>query len=384
MTRKKTLAEAAAEVLNASIAGASKEPMHKLADTGSGLDSVRDIGGATFETPQGGDVGSNSAAGAPSATPPGTQPSVGKEPMHKLAGANTQSQGTNKTDLEAATSTSGNKVTSHANEETDPAAEAAAAAERAEEIKAALKAVGGVSEDMAALFSGTDFSEEFKTKAATIFEAAVQARALAVVQKVEKDILEAAEEAVEETRSELAEQIENYLNLMVPEWVSDNEVAIESGLRAEVVEGFIAGMKNLFAEHYIDIPAEKVDVVAAQADEIEELTDKVNEALNTNAQLQKKINESQKKEILNKVCEGLTATQAEKVKTLSEGVEFVTADDYEKKIGVLKEGYASTKVKDGKTTNVVALTETADGAVAQKPTSQAVDSSVAAHLRALR
>lgn len=379
---RKTLAEAAAEVLNASRSGAAKEPMHKLDNTGSGLDSVHDIGGVTFDEPQGGDVGSKSAAGAPSATPPGTAPSVGAEPMHKqVASANAQSQGTNKTDLDDAMSTAGDKVKSHANEETDPEAEAAAAAERAEEIKAALKAVGGVSEDMTALFSGTDLSEDFKTKAATIFEAAVLARALAVVEKIEKDVLAAAEEAVEETHAEIAEQIENYLNLMVPEWVSQNEVAIESGLRAEVVEGFISGMKNLFAEHYIDIPAEKVDVVASQEDEIEELTDKVNEALNKNAELQKQINEAQKQQILNKVCEGLTATQSEKVKTLAEGVEFVTADEYEKKIGVLKEGYASTpKVKDSKT-NMVALTESADGAVPQKTQ---VDASVAHHLRALR
>jgi len=379
---RKTLAEAAAEILNAS-RGSAKEPMHKLAGTGSGLDSTHDLGGSTFADPQGGDIGSKAAAAAPSATPPGATPAVGSEPMkHQVATANGQSKGTNTTDLEGSMSAT---VKPHAaNEEADPEAEAAAAAERVEEIKAALKAVGGVSEDLAALFTGTYLSEDFKTKAAAIFEAAVQARALAVVQKIEEDVLAAAEEAVTETKAELAEQIESYLNLMVPEWVQQNEVAIESGLRSEVVEGFISGMKNLFAEHYIDIPAEKVDVVAAQEEEIEELTAKVNEALNLNAELTKKVNESQKKEILNKVCEGLTATQTEKVKTLAEGVEFVTVDDYQKKLAVLKEGYAnSPKVKEGQTTNVVALTESADGAVQQKPTEQ-VDASVARHLRALR
>lgn len=376
---RKTLAEAAAEVLNASRSGAAKEPMHTLDNTGSHLDSVHDLGGSTYADPQGGDVGSKGAAAAPSATPPGATPPVGQEPMHKLATGNTQSQGTNTTDLEDATSVSGNKVKTHANEEVD---EVAAAAERVEEVKAALKAVGGVAEDMAALFNGTDLSEDFKVKASTIFEAAVLARALVVVEQIEKDVLAAAEEAVDETKAELAEQIENYLNLMIPEWVKENEVAIESGLRSEVVEGFISGMKNLFAEHYIDIPTEKVDIVASQEEEIAELTDKVNEAINKNAELQKQINEVQKSSILNKVCEGLTATQTEKVKTLAEGVEFVTADDYEKKIGIVKEGYASSpKVKDSKT-NVVALTESADGAVPQ--TAQVVEPSVAHHLRALR
>lgn len=382
---KKTLSEAAKEVLDASRSSA-REPMHKLADTGSGLDSVRDIGGSSYQEVESGAIGSKSAAGAPSASEPGTKPDAGsKEPMHVQSkpGANTAAQGTNKVDFSDAvgTSTAGHEL---AQEEIDAEAEETARKERMSELQAAMKAVGGVKEDMDALFGTETLSEEFKTKATTIFEAAVLARAMAVVQEVEKQVLEAAEQAVEETRTELAEQIDNYLNLMVPEWVKQNEVAIESGLRAEVVESFISGMKNLFAEHYVEIPAEKADLVAQQAAEIEELTAKVNEALNSNAELTKKINEAKKLEILNKVCEGLTATQAEKVKTLAEGVEFVTADDYLKKVEVLKEGYASSpKVKDSKS-NVVALTEAAaDGAVEQ-PKEIPVSPAVAAHLRVLR
>jgi hypothetical protein len=379
---KKTLSEAAKEVLDASRSGASKEGMHKLDNTGSGLDAVRDIGGSSYAEPQGGDVGSKSAAGAPSATAPGTQPDAGThEPMHKLAAtANGQAHGTNTTDLEDALSTSGDKVKTHANEEADIEA---ARASRWEEIKAAMAAVGGVKEDMEALFSGESLSEEFMTKASTIFEAAVLKRAVAVVEELETQILEAAEEAVEETRAELAEQIDNYLNLMVPEWVKNNEVAIESGLRSEVVQSFIHGLKDLFAEHYVDVPEEQGDLVAAQQDQIEELTAKVNEALNNNAALQKSVNEAEKSKIINKVCEGLTATQTEKVRTLAEGVEFVTVDDYTKKVSVLKEGYASTpKVKDSKA-SVVALTESVDGAVEHKQTDQ-VSPAVAALRRTLR
>lgn len=373
---RKTLSEAAADVLNASRSGAPREAMHKLDATGSGLDAVHDLGGASFEQPQ----GTIAHANLGKATPPGTQPDAGtREAMHKLDGANTQSQGTNSVDLTAAASASGNKVSNFANEEADMEA---ARAERWEEIKATIKAVGGVKEDMEALFSGETMSEAFMEKATTIFEAAVLKRAVAVVEELETQILEAAEQAVEETRAELAEQIDSYLNLMVPEWVKNNEVAIESGLRAEVVGSFIHGLKNLFAEHYVDVPAEQVDLVAAQQEEIEELTDKVNEAINANAELTKRINESQKIEILNKVCEGLTATQAEKVKTLAEGVEFTSADDYAKKVAVLKEGYASSpRVKDSKT-NVVALTESNDGAVEQK--GPQVSASVAQHLKALR
>src|SRR5438105_3760936 len=269
---KKTLAEAAKEVLDASRVGG--EPMHKFDNTGSGLDAVRDIGGSSLADPIAKDVGSKSAAGAPSATAPGTQPDAGlREPMHvQDKGLDPKTKGTNRLDQAAALDgTDGHQL---AHEEADIEA---ARAERWEEIKATIKAVGGVKEDMDALFGSETLSEEFKTKATTIFEAAVFARAVAVVEELEKQILEAAEEAVEETRTELAEQIDNYLNLMVPEWVKNNEVAIESGLRAEVVGSFIHGLKDLFAEHYVDVPAEQVDLVAAQQDEIAALTAKVNE-----------------------------------------------------------------------------------------------------------
>jgi len=385
MTTRKTLSEAAKEVLDASRSSADKEPMHKLADTGSGLDSVRDIGGSTWEDPQGNQVGSASAAGAPHAVPPGVQPDASsKEPMHvQTHTKGTVDSGTNKVDLDKATDVSGAKITTIAKEEEDLEA---ARKERFESLKEKMKAVGGVAEDMAALFGGeSGLSEEFKTKATTIFEAAVLARAVAVVEEVEKEILQAAEEAVEETREELEEQIGVYLDMMLVEWVKNNEVAIESGLRAEIVESFIHALKNVFAEHYVDVPAEQVDLVAAQAEEIDALTDKVNETLNINAKLVSELNSAKKTQILNKVCEGLTAVAAEKVKTLAEGVEFVSEDDYAKKVKVLKEGYTdSPKVKDGQA-KVIALTESAskDGSET-KTTSDEVDPSVARHLRTLR
>jgi hypothetical protein len=382
MTRK-TLSEAAKEALDASRRSADKEPMHKLADTGSGLDSVRDIGGSTWADPEGNEVGSASAGGAPSAVPPGVQPDASsKEPMHvETKTKSTVDSGTNKVDLAKAVSGSDSaKIHDLAKEEAD--LEAARKA-RYEDLKAAMKSIGGVEEDMKALFGGESLSEDFKTKATTIFEAAVLQRAVSVVEAVEKEILQAAEEAVEETRDELEEQIGVYLDLMLVEWVKNNEVAIESGLRAEIVESFIHGLKNLFAEHYVDVPAEQVDLVSAQAEEIDTLTDKVNEAINLNAKLVAELNTAKKEKILNKVCEGLTATAAEKVKTLAEGVEFVSEDDYAKKVKVLKEGYTdSPKVKDGQN-KVIALTESASGTETQTKTDE-VAPSVAAHLRTLR
>ena len=365
----RTLAEAAAEVLAGSRASAPKEPMHKLDNTGSHLDGVVDLGGASAENPQGTGTGEKAAAVVGKATPPGMTPDAGdKGKSMKLTDANvdvvnragkqdvTLDQSLGKT--AAAPKMHPTKNNEETEEEVSDEAEVleedevseedleAARLAKWDELRELMKTEHSVAEDIAALFSGENLSEEFKQKAATIFEAAVLTRAITAAEVLEKQILEAAEESINETRVELEEQIDDYMNLVVQEWIAENTVAIESGLKSEIVEGFIAGLKNLFVEHYVDIPEEQVDVVASQIEEIAELTAKVNEALNANAELTKKLNESKKNEILKSVCEGLTATQAEKVKTLAEGVEFTAEGDYSKKVGIIRENYiTSTKVK---------------------------------------
>jgi uncharacterized protein YutE (UPF0331/DUF86 family) len=208
-------------------------------------------------------------------------------------------------------------------------------------------------EDMDAMFSGENLSEEFKTKASTIFEAAVLSRVDAIVEEVESQLMEQFDIAVEQVKEEMAAKVDDYLNYMVEEWMKENEVAIEKSLRAEVAEDFMVGLRNLFVEHYIDIPDEKVDVVEELAAKVEELESSLNEQINKGVELTKEINEQKKTEAIYTACEGLTQTQVEKLKSLAENVEFTTETEFQTKLTTLKESYfkADVKVADGSDLN---------------------------------
>jgi hypothetical protein len=202
-----------------------------------------------------------------------------------------------------------------------------------------------VTEDVAALLSGEDLSEEFKEKAKTIFEAAVQSRVGIEVKKLEEAFVDTLNEQVESIQTKLAEEIDDYIGYVVEQWINDNQVAIESGLRSELTEDFINGMRNLFAENFIDVPEEKIDVVEELATKLETVEGKLNEEIEKNVGLTKTLHESKQHEILASASEGLTDTQVEKLKSLAEGVGFITEDDYSKKIETLKESYFSKAVK---------------------------------------
>jgi hypothetical protein len=199
-------------------------------------------------------------------------------------------------------------------------------------------------EDLDALLGGENLSEEFVQKASTIFEAAVIARAEEVIAEAETELMEQFEAAIEEVKEDLAAKVDDYLNYMVEEWVKDNEIAIEKGLRSEIVEDFITGLKGLFEEHYIDIPAEKVDVVEGLTAKVEELEDALNEQIKTAVEMKKELSESKKVEAIYAACEGLTQTQVEKLKSLAEGVEFTTEEEFGTKLTTLKEGYFKADV----------------------------------------
>ena len=198
---------------------------------------------------------------------------------------------------------------------------------------------------MDALMSGENLSEDFVTKATTIFEAAVVSRAESIVEEIEGELLEQFDEAVEAIKEELAGKVDDYLNYMVQEWVTENQLAIQSGLKAEIVEDFIAGLKDLFESHYIDIPADKVDVVEELTAKVEELEGSLNEQIQTSVELKKELNEAKKIEAIHAVCEGLTQTQVEKLKSLAEGVEFSTEEEFAGKLETLKESYFKAEVK---------------------------------------
>jgi hypothetical protein len=201
------------------------------------------------------------------------------------------------------------------------------------------------SEDIDALMQGEELSEEFKDKAATIFEAAVVARATPIVEEIQAELMEQFEVALEEVKEEMAAKVDDYLNYMVQEWMSDNELAIETGLKAEITEEFIEGLRNLFVEHYIDIPTEKVDIVEEMTSKLEELEDALNEQINKGIELSKELNEQKKIEAIYTACEGLSQTQVEKLKALAEGVEFTTEEEFADKLSTLKESYFKAEVK---------------------------------------
>jgi len=197
-------------------------------------------------------------------------------------------------------------------------------------------------EDIDALLQGEDLSEEFVSKATTIFEAAVNSRVSEIAEELQVELQEQFADAIEHLKEDFTTKIDDYLNYMVEEWMKENELAIESGLRTEIVEDFIGGMRNLFAEHYIDIPEEKVDVVNELAAKVEELEEKLNEEMHRSIQFKKEINEHKKLEALQTVCEGLTQTQTEKLKSLAESVEFTTEEEFAEKLVTLKEAYTGT------------------------------------------
>jgi hypothetical protein len=200
-------------------------------------------------------------------------------------------------------------------------------------------------EDIEALMQGEELSEEFKTKASTIYEAAVMSRVEAIVEEVETQLMEQFEVAVEEIKEDLAAKVDDYLNYMVEEWMKDNEIAIEKGLRSEIVEDFIGGLRDLFVEHYIDIPADKVDVVEELTTKVEELEASLNEQITKSVELTKELNEQKKIEAIYTACEGLSQTQVEKLKSLAENVEFNTEEDFAGKLSTLKESYFKSDVK---------------------------------------
>jgi hypothetical protein len=201
-------------------------------------------------------------------------------------------------------------------------------------------------EDIESLFADdSTISEDFKAKASTLFEARVHDRVSQIQEAMEAEYAGMLEEAVETVKTDLTEKVDSYLNYVVEQWLEQNEIAIESGLRAELTEEFIAGLRNLFAEHYIDVPAEKVNLVDELASKVEELEGKLDEEIERSVELKKSLVESRKVEITHAVCEGLTATQVEKIKSLAESVDYSTAEEYQSKLETIRENYFPSGIK---------------------------------------
>ena len=210
---------------------------------------------------------------------------------------------------------------------------------KAEAVENRLKSID-VAEHVEALMTGEgDLSEEFKRKAATVFEAAVKSKVRSEVERMEEEYKIELEENITTTKEELTEKVDTYLNYVVEEWMKENELAIERGLKGEIAEDFIAGLKQLFEDHYVDVPDEKYDVLEAQSEKISELESKLNEAIETSVQLKKNNASLVKEQVVSEVSSDLADTEIEKFKSLIEDVDYSDEESYREKLGTLKENY---------------------------------------------
>ena len=203
-----------------------------------------------------------------------------------------------------------------------------------------------VSEHVDALVNGeNDLSEEFKTKAATVFEAAIKSKVGEIAESMEADYNNKLEQESAKAKEELTEKVDSYLSYVVEEWMKENEIALERGIKGEIAEDFISGLKKLFAEHYIDVPDEKYDVLEAQATKIETLEKKLNEQIEKNVELKSENADKTRGELMSEVSSDLADTQKEKFVKLAEEIEYSTAEDFKKKCETIKESYFGVKSK---------------------------------------
>lgn len=219
-----------------------------------------------------------------------------------------------------------------------------AASAKAEEVEVEGESVieditVDVSADVAALLNGEEFTEDFKFKAATIFEAAVKAKIVEQVERFEAIYEEKLAAEVESLKESLETRVDAHLDYVTEQWVKENQLAIDSGLRSEITEEFITGLKNLFAENYIDIPEDRYDVLEDAIEQIDEMETKLNEQIEQNIELNKQIGHYIKNEIVSEVSEGLAHTQKEKFASLVEGVEFDGEESFREKVETIRENY---------------------------------------------
>ena len=196
-----------------------------------------------------------------------------------------------------------------------------------------------VEDDVNALLGGEELSEEFRAKAKTIFEAAINSKVIAIREEIVREHEEKLSEEVEEIKVELQERVDSYLEYVADEWFVENQLAVENGLKADMTESFLEGMKGLFEEHYVQIPEEKYDVLKSMVEKLDDMETKLNEQIEKNINLNGRLAESVADGILESVSDGLAATQKEKLASLAESVEFESDEEYREKLETLKESY---------------------------------------------
>jgi len=335
------------------------DPMPKMADPGTQLGSVEDLGGPTPENYKPDDDSAKLKTGntlkqVRDVVNKGAKPA---DPMKGMSAGQALKSG-DEVELD-------NDQEVVAEDEIETTDEVVSEEEETVEID--------IESDVNALLGGEELSEEFKEKAKTVFEAALNSKVNEVRdQLVEKYEASLAEE-IEASKKELAERVDSYLEYVSDEWFVENELAIEHGLKTELTESFLSGMRNLFEENYVQIPEDKYDVLESMVEKLDDMETKLNEQIDKNISLNKRLAESVADGIVDQVSEGLAATQKEKLASLAESVEFESEDQYREKLETLKESYftGSTPKATGET-----LTETVENG-------QDVSSSMAAYLKTL-
>ncbi len=234
-----------------------------------------------------------------------------------------------------------------------------------------------IEEDVNALFGGEDLSEEFKEKAKLVFETALNAKVSEVKEALEAKYQETLDERIAEEKASLSERVDNYLEYVADEWFTENALAVEQGLKTDMTESFLSGMKSLFEEHYVTIPDDKYDVLESMVEKLDDMETKLNEQIEKNVSLNSRLGESVANGILESVSEGLAATQKEKLASLSESVEFDGEESYREKLETLRESYFSSKAKSP-TAKSDTISEGVDSADAPD-----VSNSMAAYMKTL-
>ena len=320
------------------------DPMPTMADPGTQLGNVEDLGGPTPENSKP-DDDSNKLK-----TPTGTLKQV-KDVVNK--GAKPADGGVKEEEVEV----EGDVVSEEPkDEESTLRKKMEEAIKESEETVEEVTAEGeevvaeeeevievNVEDDINALIAGEQLSEEFEEKARTIFETAINSKVSIIKEDLEKEYAKILQEEIDSTKVELTERVDSYLEYVANEWLEENSLAVEQGLKAEMSESFLTGMKSLFEEHYVSIPEDKYDVLESMVNKLDDMEEKLNEQIDKNVNLTKRLAESKSDGILSDVSEGLAVTQKDKLASLAESVEFESESDYREKLVTLRNSYFPTR-----------------------------------------
>ena len=347
------------------------DPMPTMADPGTQLGSVEDLGGPTPENYKPDD--DSAKLKEPAATLKQVKNVVNKgakpaDPMPKMASPVKEEEEVSSEEevIEEEEITAETEEVVSEEEVTEE--------EVTEEEEVAVEY--SVEEDVNALLQGEELSEEFQEKAKTIFEAAINSKIAVIEETLREEYASALAEEVEEMKSTLTERVDSYLEYVAGEWFEENALVVEQGLKTEMTESFLSGMKGLFEEHYVTIPEEKYDVLESMVEKLDDMETKLNEQIEKNVTLNARLSESAADGILADVSEGLAQTQKEKLASLSESVEFESETQYREKLETLKESYFAQK-----NVSTTAKTETLSEGVDSAPATYS--GSMDAYMRAL-